>query len=137
MRFGEFVKPVILAAALSVASLSAQAAGDAVKGKKDFKGKCGVCHTLAEGKNRVGPSLFKIVGRKAGTAPKYRYSADYVEAGKKGLVWDEKTMVDYLKDPKKFIAAFLKKDKAKSKMTIKYKSQKLRDNVAAFLASLK
>ena len=136
MRIGYLLSTVVLSAALSAAALNAHAAGDVAKGKKGFK-KCKTCHTLDEGKNRVGPSLYKIIGAKAGTAAKYRYSADYVEAGKKGLVWDEANMIAYLKNPKKFIAAFLKKDKAKSKMTMKYKKLKLRENITAYLASIK
>lgn len=79
---------------------AAMAAGDADKGAKVFK-KCKVCHTLNEGgKNKIGPNLFGIFGRKAGTLEGYKYSK-----AMKGvdIVWDEDTIDVYLTKPKKFI----------------------------------
>ncbi len=73
----------------------AQQAGDAV-----FKRNCDVCHTVDPGKNKIGPTLFGIVGRKAGTVPGFAYS----EANKKsGVTWTEQTLDTYLTDPRKFI----------------------------------
>jgi len=40
-----------------------------------FNNACRTCHTIREGDNRLGPSLYKIVGRKAGSLPDYNYSA--------------------------------------------------------------
>ena len=114
----------------------AWADGDAAKGKKSFS-KCKACHTVKKGKNRVGPSLFGIVGRQAGTAPGYKYSSSYVEAGKKGLKWEPDTLSAYLEDPAKFMAAFLKKKKAKTKMKNKFKKLKLRQDIIAYLQTVK
>ncbi len=73
----------------------AQQAGEAV-----FKRNCAVCHTVDPGKNKIGPTLFGIVGRKAGTVPGFAYS----EANKKsGVTWTEQTLDTYLTDPRKFI----------------------------------
>ena len=36
-----------------------------------FNNACRTCHTIREGDNRLGPSLYKIVGRKAGSLPDY------------------------------------------------------------------
>ncbi len=50
-------------------------AGDAVKGKTVFQ-RCAICHNAQkDGGNGLGPNLFGIVGRKAGTAPGFSYSA--------------------------------------------------------------
>ena len=83
-------------------SISCANAADTAKGKKIFN-KCRSCHTLAAGKHRIGPSLNGILGRKAGTDEKYRYSKAMIKAGAGGLVWDEKSLGEYLKKPRAFV----------------------------------
>jgi len=74
-------------------------ADDVAEGQKTFA-KCKACHQLAAGKNGVGPSLHGLFGRKSGTAEGYKYS----DAMKnKGVTWDEKTIAQYLTDPKAFV----------------------------------
>ena len=41
--------------------------GDADAGAKVFR-KCQACHSVEPGQNRVGPSLFGVVGKEAGAA---------------------------------------------------------------------
>lgn len=66
-------------------------------GEHVFKTYCAVCHTVEPGKNKIGPSLAGVVGRKAGTAPGYSYS----DANKKsGITWTEAELDKYLTDPK-------------------------------------
>jgi cytochrome c len=90
----------IVCAATLMAAPPALAAGDAAAGQALFKAKCGVCHSVAAGQNRVGPSLFGVVGRPAGTAPNYHYS----EANKtSGKTWDNATLDVYLTNPKALI----------------------------------
>lgn len=84
---------------LGLGMANAHAAGDAEAGKKAFA-KCRACHQLAEGKNTVGPSLHGLFGRKSGTAPGFKYSDAMKE---KGITWDEKTLAEYLADPKGYI----------------------------------
>src|SRR5215472_8994392 len=55
---------------LSLAAIRPVAAADVEAGKADFK-KCALCHTAEAGKNKIGPSLFGVVGRKAATLDKY------------------------------------------------------------------
>lgn len=126
----------LLALALTASAIlaggPALASGDAAKGKKAFS-RCKACHSLEAGKNKVGPSLAGLMGRKAGTAAGYKFSADMVAAGEKGLAWDDETLKDYLKDPAKYVAALLGKEKAKVKMKNKFAKEDLRENLVAYL----
>ena len=86
---------VVGALALGMSGARADDAGEAV-----FKRNCAVCHMVAAGQNRLGPSLAGIVGRKAGTVPGFVYT----DANKNsGVTWDEPTLDTYLKDPKAFM----------------------------------
>ncbi|MBL4907826.1 MAG: hypothetical protein JKX94_10275 [Sneathiella sp.] len=59
-------------------------------GEIEFQRKCSICHTLhADGKNRAGPTLFGLFGRKAGTVPGYRYSDALL---KSRIIWNERTI---------------------------------------------
>lgn len=82
---------------LACAAASPAMGQDVAAGKTSFN-KCLPCHSVGDGaKNKVGPELNGLNGRKAGTAPDYSYS----EANKNsGLTWDEATFKDYIKDPK-------------------------------------
>jgi len=124
-------KSVLLALGMTVAivmtSSSAFAAGDAAKGAKVFK-KCTACHTVKAGKHKVGPSLSGVVGRKAGSAKGYKKYRGLKAAD---WSWDEKTLDEWLSNPRKFA----KKRSRKSSMVFKLKKAKDRANVIAFLKS--
>jgi cytochrome c len=72
--------------------------GNASRGERLFNQQCKACHTLDQGgASPVGPNLHGLLGRKAGGVQGFSYS----DAMKKsGIVWDDKTLGDYLKDPK-------------------------------------
>lgn len=71
--------------------------GDAAKGERAFS-QCKTCHTVDKGgKNGVGPNLAGVFGRKAGTVDGFKYSEAMTGSG---IVWDGKTLAEYLKDPK-------------------------------------
>lgn len=112
-------------------------AADAANGEAVFKKRCVACHTVEKGKNKVGPSLFGVIGKKAGTAEGYKYSDSYVEAGKKGLTWTEDKIVPYLEDPKGFMVEVTGDPKARTKMVFKLKSESDRKDIAAYLATVK
>lgn len=87
--------------ALSVIAGSAQAEGDAAAGEKLFR-QCKACHAVDAGKNRVGPSLFGIYGKKAGSAEEFK---GYSEGLKTiGFAWDDAKLDAYLTNPKAVIA---------------------------------
>ena len=72
-------------------------AADVAKGKKLFT-KCKACHNADAPKNKVGPYLVGIVGRKAGTADGYtKYSKAIKDSG---IVWDEANLNKWLTNPK-------------------------------------
>jgi cytochrome c len=83
-----------LAMTLAATPALAQNADD---GKAVFN-KCRACHQVGPGaRNLVGPSLNGLIGRKAGTVEGFNYS----EANKSsGIVWDEATFREYIKNPK-------------------------------------
>jgi cytochrome c len=92
----------IILAALGLMGLStASYAQDAEKGAKVFK-KCMACHTV-EDKNKIGPSLKGIVGRKAATVEGFKYSDAMLAKAAEGVVWDEATLAAYLPDPKAWV----------------------------------
>ena len=126
------ILPLVIGLTLAFSAGQALAAGDAGKGEKVFK-KCKACHSLDAGKNKVGPSLAGIVGRKAGAAAKYKYSKGMKAAAAKGLTWDEESLDKYLVNPNNFLRDFLGDKKAKSKMSFKLKKDGDRDNLVAFL----
>ena len=82
---------------LAFAAASPAMGQDVAAGKTSFN-KCLPCHSVGEGaKNKVGPVLNGLNGRKSGTVEGYSYS----EANKNsGITWDEATFKDYIKDPK-------------------------------------
>jgi cytochrome c len=88
-----------LALALAGASAFAQQA-DAAKGAALFSTHCSECHSLREGKDKKGPSLFGIVDRKAGQREGFVYS-DALRAG--GIAWTTSQLSAYVADPKKVI----------------------------------
>jgi cytochrome c len=89
---------VLAAAGLTLAaSTGAATAQDVSAGETSFK-KCMPCHDIGEdAKNKVGPELNGLDGRKSGTAADYNYS----EANKNsGIIWSEATFKEYIKDPR-------------------------------------
>jgi cytochrome c len=91
------MKKLILSALVVIASSATALAQDAAAGKTSFN-KCLACHAIGEGaKNKVGPELNGLDGRKSGTAPDYSYS--YANKNS-GITWNEAQFKEYIKDPK-------------------------------------
>lgn len=90
----------LLVVLASTASLEAQAAADVAKGSDVFAEECAECHSVREGKNKKGPSMFGVVGRKAATVPDAVYS-DALKGS--GLTWTPDKLDAYLTAPKKFV----------------------------------
>lgn len=73
--------------------------GDPAAGKRVFI-KCMSCHAVKEGQNRVGPSLYGIVGRPAGSVDGFNYSDANANSG---IVWTKDVMFEYLENPQEYI----------------------------------
>jgi cytochrome c len=88
---GLIIGPMILAASVTHAIAQDIPAGEAA-----FR-KCQICHDVGEAaKNKLGPELNGLDGRKAGTAEGYAYSDSNKNSG---IVWSEATLKEYLADP--------------------------------------
>jgi cytochrome c len=88
---------VLIMASLALASaLGAAQAQDLAAGEQSFR-KCLPCHAVGEdARNKVGPVLNGLEGRKSGTIEGYSYS----EANKKAsITWGEQTFKDYIQNP--------------------------------------
>ena len=76
------------------------ASTSAADGAKIFK-KCAACHSIAQGGgNKIGPALWGVLGRKAGTVSGYKYSKSMVAYGKP---WSFEEMNGFLTKPKDWI----------------------------------
>ncbi len=98
MRRTAFAIGLALSAGLLTPPPSAFAQdGDPAAGRKVFV-KCQACHTMQEGKHRQGPSLYGVIGRKAGTAEDFKRYSDAMKAH--DVVWDEENLSTYLENPR-------------------------------------
>jgi len=87
---------VLLVAAVAVlAAGAARADGDAARGEKRFE-ECATCHSTERGVNNVGPSLFGVLGRKAGEIADFRYSPAMRTSG---ITWSAQTLDKFIADP--------------------------------------
>jgi len=97
-------RSVLLALSMMTLSVHAHADGDAENGEKLFNGgtyRCYTCHSLKPGEHKIGPSLARLFGRRAGSLAGFtRYSA---AIAKSGVVWNEEALDEFLADPQKFI----------------------------------
>ncbi len=76
------------------------AMGDLAHGEKVFK-KCSACHQIAsDGKNMIGPNLWSVIGRTAGSVSDYKYSKAMIAYAKE---WSFEEMNSYLIKPQAYI----------------------------------
>ena len=107
------MRTVLSAGVVLAAMAGAASAQDAAAGEKVFA-KCRACHQIGEtAKNAVGPVLNGLMGRKTGSVEGFNYSDANKESG---LIWDEATFKEYIRNPKakipgtKMVFAGLQKD---------------------------
>lgn len=84
------------AAAIALMASGAAQAADAAAGKAVFTSQCGTCHVVVKGANTtIGPNLFGVVGRKAGSTT-FAYSPAMKAAGFK---WTPEKLTAYISAP--------------------------------------
>lgn len=72
--------------------------GNAERGERVFNQQCKNCHTVGKGgAQTLGPNLSGMFGRKAGTIEGFKPSDPMKDSG---IVWDDVTVAEYLRDPK-------------------------------------
>jgi len=114
--------------ALGLGAGSAYADGDAAKGLKAFN-KCKSCHTNDQGgKHKIGPNLFGVYGRMAGATDFGKYGEALAASG---VTWDDDTLDKWLENPKEFLGG------GKTKMSLKLKKEDDREDIIAYLKTLK
>ena len=98
----QFILGGLLAATLALAAGQALAAGDTKRGADVFAEECGDCHSAIPGKNKKGPGLNGINGRKAGSVADF---SGYSEAMKQsGITWSPDKIDAYITAPRKVVA---------------------------------
>jgi cytochrome c len=90
------MRRILIAAVALMFAGEVQAAGNAANGKTVFS-RCAICHSVGKGEpNRIGPNLYGVVGRKAGTVTGFNYSSAMKNFGK---VWTPELLDSYLTHP--------------------------------------
>ena len=97
-----------LAAAIALPLVSVDAMADAKaakRGKKVAVKQCVACHDITEAaQNKVGPPLWGIFGKPAGTVEGYQYSQVHLDKAKAdSIIWDDATLNIYIADPQALI----------------------------------
>jgi cytochrome c len=92
--------------ALTLALCSQTHAGSPTQGATIFRATCGVCHiarsdaSRADLATRIGPNLWGVVGRKAGTSKGFGYSYAMRSAG---VTWTDDQLRRYIAEPQKTV----------------------------------
>ncbi|MAN55862.1 MAG: cytochrome C [Paracoccus sp.] len=134
------MKTTLIGAVLGAAIAFPAFAQDVANGEKEFR-KCKACHMIQSpaGEDivkggKVGPNLYGVVGRAAGSVEGYKYSDALLELKDSGEVWTEADLAAYMTDPNKFVQEKTCDQSARTKMT--FKLNKNQADVAAYLASV-
>lgn len=91
----------LLSLAALLSAPLAHAAGDAKRGADVFAEECGDCHSAQPGKDKKGPTLTGVNGRKAGTVPTFAGYSDAMKSS--GITWSPEKIDAYITAPKKMV----------------------------------
>ena len=115
-----------IVATLLLGNGAARADGDPVAGKIVFS-KCLACHSGKAGENKIGPSLYGIVGRPSHSIETFNYSEPMKAYN---VTWDAPTLDHYLTDPRATVPGT-------RMLFVGLKNETDRANVIAYLETLK
>lgn len=87
-------------AGLASAPAATIAQSASANGETLFRARCGACHSLEPGQNRVGPHLAELADRRAGTVEGARYSAALRNSG---AVWNAESLDAFLASPRQAV----------------------------------
>ena len=114
------IRHITAAAAVLMTCVLAATSQDATQGKTTFEKRCSGCHSLD--REKEGPRLAGVFGRKAGTVASFKYSD---ALAKSGITWDEKSLDKWITDPDKLVPG--------NDMTFGLQSASERADIIAFL----
>jgi cytochrome c len=131
------LRAILLTVSLGM-GLPAEAA-DLARGERLFR-DCTACHSVIDETGtaivrggRTGPNLYGVIGRHAGSVPGFHYSPSMVEAGRRGLRWNEADFAVYVRDATTFLRAYLDDPAARGKMAFKLPDADKARDVWAYL----
>ena len=139
------IHPIALVTVLCAGSAWAQEApvGDAAAGEEHFNRQCVACHVVQDaagevlaGRNaRVGPNLYGVIGRVAGSVEDFDYSELMETYGATGAVWEEANFVAYVQDPTGFLREATGETSGRSKMAYQVRDEQEAHDLYAYLAT--
>jgi cytochrome c len=101
------------------------AAQDVGAGERLFRQRCGSCHSVQPGQNRIGPHLDNIIGRKAGSVEGGRYSQGMRDLG---VTWGGTQLNAFIANPRAVVPG--------TTMTVSVPNETDRTNIVAYLQGL-
>ena len=94
------MKVLLSVGPLVLYAMTANAAGDAVRGAQLFR-QCAACHSTVQGEQLTGPSLAHVWNRKAASAEGFSRYSDALT--RSGLTWNAATLDKWLAGPQALV----------------------------------
>ncbi len=105
MRAAAILALAALACLAGAPGARADAIGDQARGEAIFDKECARCHMVGpEARDRIGPALNGIFGRRAAAAEGFAYSKSITRMGNDGLTWTLETLEAYIENPKALVS---------------------------------